>query len=191
MVLPLSTPGSCCGHNLNMHSGNGLEGTCLVCSCVGFVPDMEDQMAKMISGPQCQARYVWEDRDAPPLQCELDRGHLGEQDHKHGDIRWTDTIAHYPDVHEVLKTLRDSVRVTAPGTARDSQVGGDHYAKHKIQHWDIVEEYGLNYFEGAVVKYVLRHRDKNGVQDLKKARHTLDRLIEIEEARSAERTGDQ
>ena len=41
------------------------------------------------------------------------------------------------------------------------------------------------------MKYVLRHRDKNGVQDLKKARHTLDRLIEIEEARSAERAGDQ
>ena len=121
MVLPLSTPGSCCGHNLNMHSGNGLEGTCLVCSCVGFVPDMEDQMAKMISGPQCQARYVWEDRDAPPLQCELDRGHLGEQDHKHGDIRWTDTIALYPDVHEVLKTLRDSTAsVTMRGTRRSS-----------------------------------------------------------------------
>src|SRR3546814_14440313 len=44
-MLPLSTPGSCCGHNLNMHSGNGLEGTCVVCSCVGFTPDLEGQMA--------------------------------------------------------------------------------------------------------------------------------------------------
>jgi len=70
--------------------------------------------------------------------------------------------------------------------ARDSQVGGDHYAKHTIQPWDIWEAYGLNAFEGAVIKYVLRHRDKNGVEDLKKARHTLDRLIEIEERKARE-----
>jgi hypothetical protein len=148
-------------------------------------------MARASNAPQCSARYRWEDRDAPSLRCELDRGHVGLEDHKHGDIRWTEAVAWYPGVHDVLGMLRDSVQVTAPGSARDTQVGGDHYAKHKIQHWDIVEEYGLNYFEGAVVKYMLRHRDKNGVEDLKKARHTLDRLIEIEEARSAERAGDQ
>lgn len=68
--------------------------------------------------------------------------------------------------------------------ARDTQVGGDHYAKHAVQPWDIWEAYGLNAFEGAVIKYVLRHRDKNGVEDLKKARHTLDRLIEIEEGKA-------
>lgn len=69
--------------------------------------------------------------------------------------------------------------------ARDTQVGGDHYAKHAIQPWDIWETYGLNAFEGAVIKYLLRHRDKGGVEDLKKARHTLDRLIEIEEKKTS------
>lgn len=69
---------------------------------------------------------------------------------------------------------------------REKQVGGDHYAKRAIQPWDIWQEYGLNAFEGAVIKYVLRHRDKNGVEDLKKARHTLDRLIEIEERKARE-----
>lgn len=72
----------------------------------------------------------------------------------------------------------------AAGT-RSEQVGGDHYAKHKIQPWDIWEEYGLNAFEGAVLKYLLR-RKGDRLEDLKKARHTLDRLIEIEGQRGAE-----
>lgn len=65
---------------------------------------------------------------------------------------------------------------------RDAQVGGDHYRRHRIQPWDIWLEYGLNAFEGAILKYLLR-RKGDRVEDLKKARHTLDRLIEIEEAR--------
>lgn len=65
---------------------------------------------------------------------------------------------------------------------RDIQVGGEHYRKFKIQPWDIWQEYGLNAFEGAVLKYLLR-RKGNRLEDLRKARHTLDRLIEIEEQR--------
>lgn len=63
-----------------------------------------------------------------------------------------------------------------------TQVGGDHYLQHSIQPWDIWQEYGLNAFEGAILKYLLR-RKNDRVEDLKKARHTLDRLIEIEEAK--------
>ena len=70
----------------------------------------------------------------------------------------------------------------AAKAAIEHQVGGDHYRRRRIQPWDIWEEYGMNAFEGAVLKYLLRWRDKGGVEDLKKARHTLDRLIEIEEA---------
>lgn len=61
---------------------------------------------------------------------------------------------------------------------RAVQVGGDHYSKHVIQPWDVIEQYGLNYWAGNVLKYVLRYKDKNGVEDLKKARHFLDKLIE-------------
>lgn len=71
----------------------------------------------------------------------------------------------------------------APAEAtRNAQVGGDHYRRHRIQPWDIWQEYGLNAFEGAILKYLLR-RKGDRVEDLRKARHTLDRLIEIEEAR--------
>lgn len=65
-------------------------------------------------------------------------------------------------------------------SARLSQVGGEHYRKFKIQPWDIWQEYGLDAFTGAILKYLLRDKN-NRLEDLKKARHTLDRLIEIEE----------
>lgn len=66
--------------------------------------------------------------------------------------------------------------------ARNSQVGGSHYRRFKIQPWDIWQEYGLDAFTGAILKYLLRDKG-NRLEDLRKARHTLDRLIEIEEAK--------
>ena len=68
---------------------------------------------------------------------------------------------------------------------RSEQIGGDHYTSKKIQPWDAMEawmstEAFAGYLAGNVVKYIARYRDKNGVEDLKKARHYLDKLIEIE-----------
>ena len=63
------------------------------------------------------------------------------------------------------------------------QVGGEHYKSKDIQPWDAIHAWGLGFFSGNVVKYVARHREKNGVEDLKKARHYLDKLIEIMEAK--------
>lgn len=61
------------------------------------------------------------------------------------------------------------------------QVGGDHYAKRKIQPWDVIEEYNLDFWLGNVIKYVLRARDKNGLEDLRKAQHYLAYRIELAE----------
>ena len=63
--------------------------------------------------------------------------------------------------------------------ANQVQVGGYHYRNKTIQPWDAIHAWGLGFFSGNVVKYVARHREKNGVQDLKKARHYLDKLIEL------------
>ena len=63
--------------------------------------------------------------------------------------------------------------------ANERQHGGDHYQKQTIQPWDYVAANGLGFFEGNVVKYVTRWRGKGGVEDLKKARHYLDKLIEL------------
>lgn len=66
-------------------------------------------------------------------------------------------------------------------SAQASQVGGSHYSAMKIQPFAYIHANGLGFAEGCVVKYVSRWRNKNGVEDLKKARHFLDMLIEAEE----------
>jgi hypothetical protein len=65
-----------------------------------------------------------------------------------------------------------------PETQDKKQVGGDHYTKHKIMPWDIIDEYGLDFYAGNAIKYILRAPDKNGVEDLEKAKHYLERMIE-------------
>lgn len=67
--------------------------------------------------------------------------------------------------------------------ANDKQVGGSHYQTGTLQHWDIVAIFGLDYYQGNVSKYLFRWRDKGGLEDLKKARHYLDKYIEIETMR--------
>lgn len=69
---------------------------------------------------------------------------------------------------------------TTPTRANDTQIGGSHYKAKPIQPWDYIAANGLGYFEGNVVKYVSRWRDKGGQGDLLKAKHYLEKLIELE-----------
>jgi hypothetical protein len=58
------------------------------------------------------------------------------------------------------------------------QIGGDHYKNMTLQPIEYIIKNNLNFCEGNVVKYITRYKDKNGIEDLKKARHYLDILIE-------------
>lgn len=73
----------------------------------------------------------------------------------------------------------------------DTQVGGGHYKDLKIQPVEFIHANGLGFMEGAVIKYVARHKAKNGRQDLEKAIHFLQLLLELEypEAAPAESHG--
>lgn len=62
------------------------------------------------------------------------------------------------------------------------QVGGEHYGGGSIQHWDIVHMFELDYFQGQITKYVMRWKKKGGIQDLEKARHFLEKYIELQGA---------
>lgn len=66
-------------------------------------------------------------------------------------------------------------------SAWDSQVGGSHYKNKGIQPMHYSMANGLDGCQHTIVKYVTRFREKGGVQDLRKARHVLDMLIEWEE----------
>ena len=87
--------------------------------------------------------------------------------------------------HETIKQYIDEVQqqhiahIGAAIRANAQQVGGAHYATKAIQPWDYIVANNLGYLEGNIVKYVSRWKDKGGVEDLKKAQHYLQKLIEI------------
>lgn len=63
-------------------------------------------------------------------------------------------------------------------SANETQVGGTHY-RTSFQHWDLVHELDLGYFEGQISKYVTRHRFKKGKEDAEKALHFTKKLHEL------------
>ena len=67
-----------------------------------------------------------------------------------------------------------------------TQVGGDHYSRLGVEPIQFIETNALGYHEGNVVKYVSRWRNKNGLEDLKKAKWYIDRLIELETSKMPE-----
>ena len=64
--------------------------------------------------------------------------------------------------------------------ALDVQVGGGHYKDLAIQPAEYNQRNGLGFCEGSVVKYVTRHKAKNGAEDIKKAIHFLELLLELD-----------
>ena len=71
-------------------------------------------------------------------------------------------------------------------SANDRQVAGDHYLKYgELQPWDLWVLWNLNPFQATIIKHVVRYKDKLGITDLEKARHYLDKLIEVEKAKVA------
>ena len=62
----------------------------------------------------------------------------------------------------------------------NEQVGGDHYKDLPIQPFEFIERNNLGYGVGNVIKYLCRYKTKGGAEDLKKARHYIDLLIEVE-----------
>lgn len=62
--------------------------------------------------------------------------------------------------------------------ANDKQVGGDHY-QSGYQHWDFVCETQMHYLIACATKYIIRHRKKNGKQDLEKAIHYIEKFLQV------------
>ncbi len=63
----------------------------------------------------------------------------------------------------------------------DIQVGGSHYKEMAIQPIEFIMKNNIGFMEGNAIKYISRWRSKGGIEDLKKARHYIDMLIEFEQ----------
>lgn len=80
-----------------------------------------------------------------------------------------------------METVKSLVETT--GEANQRQIGGVHYKLQAIEPWDYIVANELPFLEGSIIKYVSRHRRKGGVEDLEKAKHFLEKLIEVEKAK--------
>jgi len=63
------------------------------------------------------------------------------------------------------------------------QVGGSHYKNYKIQPIEFIIKNNIGFVEGNIIKYILRFKEKGGVQDLNKAKHYIELLIDTTKSR--------
>ena len=90
-------------------------------------------------------------------------------------------------VKDYIKRM-DSLYRTKPESSYDKQIGGTHYKKMKIQPSKFVIENKLLFPEGNVIKYICRHQYKGGKEDLEKAMHFIEMIIERDYGEEKEKT---
>lgn len=103
--------------------------------------------------------------------------------------RWSeDSQSGHDLIREYEPIIAGKAYVDVPKTPQDVlpanaiQHGGTHYKQVAIQPWDYIVANNLGFLEGNAIKYITRHKSKNGIEDLKKAIHYIEKLIEVETA---------
>ena len=92
-----------------------------------------------------------------------------------GVLMWSESIDTFGEYDEITfeqfkeKYMKETL---------NTQVGGSHYQKYAIQPIEFIVKNNIPFLEANVIKYVVRYKDKNGLEDLKKAKHYLEMLIE-------------
>lgn len=70
--------------------------------------------------------------------------------------------------------------MAAPDKVTEKQIGGNHYQKMAIQPTEFIHKNNLSFLQGNVIKYISRYKQKNGLQDLQKAKHYIDLIMQFE-----------
>ena len=65
----------------------------------------------------------------------------------------------------------------------ETQIAGQHYKNQKIQPIEYILENKFPFIEGNIVKYITRWREKGGIEDLKKVKHYVEILMELEDGK--------
>lgn len=87
---------------------------------------------------------------------------------------WTDEM--YSDME-----MKNNVEAAKVIKAIQKQVAGNHYKDMVIQPIEYIHKNGIGFCEGAAIKYLSRWKSKGGVEDLKKAIHMIELLIEMDD----------
>tara|TARA_R100000406_G_scaffold24854_2_gene15931 strand:+ start:252 stop:506 length:255 start_codon:yes stop_codon:yes gene_type:complete len=69
---------------------------------------------------------------------------------------------------------------------QNKQIGGSHYRNFNIQPYEFISKNDLSFFQGCVIKYVCRYKNKNGIQDLEKVIHYCE--LEIKKLKDGKKT---
>lgn len=88
----------------------------------------------------------------------------------------------WPNNKFVLASEYSAAENLKEQTALDIQHGGQHYKGMKIQPVEFIHANNIGYMEGNAIKYLCRWQMKNGLEDLNKAKHYIELLIEMETA---------
>lgn len=98
-----------------------------------------------------------------------------------------DIIA-YKVLKEAAKptAVLDAQEAAAPTSALDVQEGGSHYKSLAIQPVEYIQRNNLDYFQGNVIKYITRHKSKNGAEDVRKALHYCQLVLELQYGEKAQ-----
>ena len=143
------------------HAYKGLLGTYCSQYCLASteMPDTNSIQAKEKTMRETLDEIIWCDR-------------CGES---------TPAIKSYLDFDSQNRYCSDTCLHNSQGDSPSAkQEGGNHYKDYAIEPIDFVHANGLSYIQGNVIKYIVRYKDKNGLEDLKKAKHYIDLLIERE-----------
>lgn len=101
--------------------------------------------------------------------------------HKHFREFWDDRAFNVIPNTGIIRNY-EQVNAEAPKEfkASSTQVGGNHYSKYVIQPSYFAFVNNMPFLEANVFKYIMRHQDKNGIQDLRKAKHYLELIAEFQ-----------
>ena len=80
------------------------------------------------------------------------------------------------EANQLLENMRDAQMQCSP---LDVQVGGDHYKDLAIQPAVFIERNKIPFLDGCVIKRMCRHESKNGAEDLRKAIHEIELILEL------------
>ena len=117
--------------------------------------------------PTCEDKYLQEQMEERKNIEELHKVYGSELGYSDEGMKYDEAVKIKNDIIKEYKTLKE-------------QIGGDHYKNLAIQPAYYSYKNKLRWHEGEIVKYITRHRFKNGVEDLYKAAHLIEMLIELE-----------
>lgn len=150
---------------------------CVLHNWRGYVPcpDCDKPLLKITEDDPCPVQAQIE---GAPLHRAGGEIKLTEEQEKGNPLRVTIGGKVAEDQAAALTVFKAALQKPLP--ANERQVAGNHYGKITYQHWDFAVDVDLSYLIGCASKYVTRWRDKNGVQDLEKALHYLQKAEETD-----------